>query len=451
MASMLNAHRNVMNGVLVLFTTAFLFIGSAAPLPPQGSSPDPVFATIPFDRWVEEGDPAHIDWNLKALPVELSVHQRLQARIELVMDGNELARRRGKGQLLMLVQFRDSEKRVYQTHENVDLQLVKEDAGRSNFYYRQAVFLLPGDYMISAAIFDTATGEHSAKQIPLHVSQLKNDALPGSWQDLPPVEIPKAIGSPDDLFLPDVTGRLSLPLKTRRPIRLEVVLNASPISASEPSGVEQVNNRSLAGMIPALKAMAYTDVRNGTLNVSVLDLTTQRVIFQQDAVHDLNWATLRPALMDTKPNSIDVHALENRQQNAQFFLTQIRERIDSAAPNAGLAESLPILIVLSGPMAFDSGDNLHPIEIDPNPDAKAFYVRYHSTPTQLPANPFWAGPRLGGRTPLSPSSRIPLKMSEPQDELEHTLKVLRPRLFDVYTPEQFRKALRNIIDEISLL
>jgi hypothetical protein len=367
-----------------------------------------------------------------------------------MMDGNELARRRGKGQLLMLVQLHDREGHVYQTHQSVDLQLVKEDTGSSNVFYRQAVFLTPGDYQISVAIFYTATGEHSAKQIPLHVSPLKNDALPASWQDLPAVEIPNAIGSPDDLFLPNVTGRLFLPVKTRRPVRIELMLNASPVSAGEPSGMEQSSNKSLAGLIPALKAMAFMDARNGTLNVSVLDLTTQKVIFRQDAVHDLNWAKLKPALMDAKPNSIDVHALENRQQNAQFFLTQVRERIDVVTPKAGLTETLPILIVLSGPMAFDSGDNLHPLEIDHNPDAKVFYVRYHSTGLP-PANPFLAGPRLGGRTPLSRSNGIPQKMSEPQDELERTLKALRPRLFDVYTPEQFRKALRNIIDEISQL
>jgi hypothetical protein len=35
------------------------------------------------------------------------------------------------------------------------------------------------------------------------------------------------------------------------------------------------------------------------------------------------------------------------------------------------------------------------------------------------------------------------------DYLEQTLKPLKPRLFDVYSPEQFRKMLGALLDEIS--
>jgi hypothetical protein len=35
------------------------------------------------------------------------------------------------------------------------------------------------------------------------------------------------------------------------------------------------------------------------------------------------------------------------------------------------------------------------------------------------------------------------------DQLESTLKPLAPRLFDVDTPEQFRKALATVLAEIS--
>ena len=175
-------------------TVALRLIGGAEAISAQSGSPDPAFATIPFDRWIDEGDQAHIRWTARVLPVELSNHQRLQAKVELQVDGNELVRRRGKGYLVMLVQFSDSDNRVYQTHEALDLQLVKEDTGKCNISYIAAAFVTPGDYRISLAVFDTATGEHSAMRLPLHVNPLKNDALAGSWRDLPPVEILKAAG-----------------------------------------------------------------------------------------------------------------------------------------------------------------------------------------------------------------------------------------------------------------
>ena len=444
-----------MDAIFRRLATASLL--SAAAIVAQGvaannGSPDPAFTNIPFERWIAEGDQAHIHWNARVLGVELSNHQRFEARIEMVLDGNELARRRGKGYMAMLVEFTDSANRVYQTHQALDLQLVKEDAGKSNISYIQSAFVTPGDYTVSLAIFDTATGEHSALRLPLHVNPLKNDALPDSWRDLPPVEIIKPLEPPDDLFLPNITGRLRLQLETRRPVRVELLVNASPLSAGEPSRNEQVNNRSLASLIPALKVIAGTAFQNGKLNVELLDLTTQHVIFQQDSVRDLDWSKLGPALKQAGPNVIDIHALEHRQQNAQFFLAEVRRRLGVGARTEGEAQPLPVLIVLSGPMAFSSGEDLHPIELGEKPEAEVFYVRYHSIPPRPISNPFVDESRRARRgqyRPLAPAS--PPVMAEPVDSLEHTLKPLQPRLFDVYTPEQFRKALSSIIDEVSKL
>jgi hypothetical protein len=50
---------------------------------------------------------------------------------------------------------------------------------------------------------------------------------------------------------------------------------------------------------------------------------------------------------------------------------------------------------------------------------------------------------------MSQPGRGPLL--EPDDSLARTLKPLQPHLFDVYTPAEFRKALANMLDEISRL
>ena len=214
---------------------------------------------------------------------------------------------------------------------------------------------------------------------------------------------------------------------------------------------EQVNNLSLASLIPALKIIAHAEVPNGTLNVALLDLTTQRVTFHQDAVHDLDWAKLSPALKQTGSNVIDIHALENRRENAQFFLAEVRRRIGASARNEGPAQPFPILIVLSGPMEFAHGQDLHPIELGDKPQAEVFYIRYHSIPPPALANRFPDESRRGRRTPLSAPGRAPLALTEPVDSLERTLKPLQPHLYDVYNPEQFRKALSSLVDEISRL
>src|ERR1700722_16598368 len=77
---------------------------------------DPIFAAVPFDRWLAEGDQAPIRWVLRLSANELSNHQRIRARIDIQVDGNELVKRRGKGQFVTLVQFTDNAGTIYQSH-----------------------------------------------------------------------------------------------------------------------------------------------------------------------------------------------------------------------------------------------------------------------------------------------------------------------------------------------
>ena len=417
-------------------------IAAALPLFAQAGSPDPLFATIPFDRWLADRGEAQIRWTTRIPAVELSIHQRLRARVEIQVDGSELVKRRGHGQLVMLAQLTDSENRVYQTHTGIELRDVEEAAAKSNIVYVQDFFVLPGEYRVALAVFDTMTREYSATQRTLHAGALKGDPLPEAWHDLPPVETVR--DSPGDPFLPALGGRLHLPLATHRPIRIEVLVIASRSAATAGPRSGKLNNSSLGELIPALQTISQVEVRNGALNVAFLDLTRRQVIFEQDSVRDVDWAKLRTALSAADPNVIDVHELENRKQNAQFFLSQVSRRIaveTSSAP-------LPVLIVLSGPIELSSGEDLRPIQAGRTPGSKIFYIRYHSMlPRPVPpSNPFDRPVRGRRSVPLAPPSPAP---TEPLDSLEGTLKPLQPRLFDVTTPEQFRKALGALLDEIS--
>jgi len=111
-----------------------------------GGAPDPVFSRVPFERWLAEGEPTSLRWSVRVGAAALNNHQRLQTRVEIQVDGNELVSRKGHGELGVMVQFEDSAKRLYQTHGAIDLQEVKDDTGKSNIQYLQDAFVLPGDY-----------------------------------------------------------------------------------------------------------------------------------------------------------------------------------------------------------------------------------------------------------------------------------------------------------------
>jgi hypothetical protein len=399
----------------------FVVLGYAAG--GQEGASDPVFAAVPFEQWLAANDPPRFRWTTRVLPPELSNLQRLRARVEIQVDGEEVAKRRGKRQLVMLVQFNDSQGRAYQTHKAIDLEEIQETAGKMNFVYSQDAFVLPGEYRVSLGVFDSETGDHSVAQRMLHVNPLKNDPLPTAWRDLPPVEILRDS--------PDATQRLYLPVETHRPVRVDLLVNS----------FEQTE------IVPALRVLSQLDIRNGSLNVVLLDLARQKVAFEQTAAHDLDWSRMEAAFKQADPKVIDVHSLEKRGRSAQFFVRQVGERLEVSG------EPVRVVIVLTGPTAFDSGENLHPIELGAKPAGKLFYIRYHS-PLPKPEfrPPFEEPPRFGRRQPLPlPRTGPGAALAEPVDALERTVKPLDPHLFDVYTPEQFRKTLSTIIDEISRL
>jgi hypothetical protein len=97
------------------------------------------------------------------------------------VDGAELARRRGEGKLLVLVQITDGKNRTWQNHVETDLEHVEEGIRHNNVVFSQSFFILPGDYRAAVAIFDTASGEHNIIKRTLHVAPFRNDPLPDVW------------------------------------------------------------------------------------------------------------------------------------------------------------------------------------------------------------------------------------------------------------------------------
>jgi hypothetical protein len=168
----------------------------------------------------------------------------------------------------------------------------------------------------------------------------------------------------------------------------------------------------------------------------LLDLARRRAVFNQDKVHDLDWPRLKAALGEANTASIDVHSLSERHHDAQFFVSQVRGLLRAS-------EEPCVLVVLTKPVAFESGEDLEPVSLESLPTCRVVYIRYRA-PLQ-PVAPF--GQQMGGR---GRGARMggPMTRDRPAqdvvDQLEATLKPLKPKVFDVETPEQTTRALAEI-------
>lgn len=419
------------------FTLLLASVCIAQP-PTQRGSLDPAFDRIPFDQWLTERGQAHIRWTLAVPHAELSFHQRLIARIEIKVDGRDLESRRADGELVFFVQITDRDGTRYQDHSSVELSKLDANIKAADLECSQRAFFLPGDYRLAVGLLDTATGEHSASQSQFRVPPPHN-SLPDAWHALPPVEFIGAAESPDSWFLPGIHSRLQWAASVHSPARINVILNVAP-SAPVP-GSHRTNSGDLAALLPALKVISQSGSPSLSAHVELLDLARRRAFFHQDDVHELDWPRLKASLGEANTASIDVHSLQERHHDAQFFVSQVRRLIRAS-------EKPCVLVVLTSSVAFESGEDLQPVSLEALPPCRVVYIRYHQ-PVQ-PVHPFY--PQMGGRSRDLRRGGPPIRSRLPQeivDQLAPTLKPLRPKVFDVETPEQMTKALAEI--EKSLL
>lgn len=396
--------------ILVVLTAGAAFASA------ETGQRDAIFSQFAFDKWRSEGNQPLAHSSIEIVPPELSAFQRIVAGIKVEPGGSELADHHA----LVLVEVEDGAGGVWQTHGSLEHAPA----------YVQNEFVLPGDYAISVALFDPVTFRHGFAQKKLHVPDLKTEPLPGSWTGLPRVEfLPTGVDLPDSWFLPSISSRLNLPVQTERPVHVDLLVNTTPSDRATDSVGEL--RRNMSAVIPALKVLSQIQLSNGTLDAALLDLIHRRT------VRASGWDQMKPLLIETNPGIIDVHALDSRWKMRGFFLDQVARRI------AG--DSARVVIVLSGPAFLQDQEPVAKIDLPQDAEHRVFYVRCRLIPhSELFPRP---RPRPGVR----PRPPRPNLFRLPLDDLEQPLDASGAMLFDVITPEQFRRVLASIIGQISRL
>jgi hypothetical protein len=390
---------------------------------------DRYFTRYPFDQWVADGARSEIHWAAKVDGARLSAHQRLVARVVIDVDAKEIEKRRGRGEIVAFIQIEDASGRRWRAHNAFRLADIPDDAKARGITHLQDVFVLPGDYVFTLAACDSQTREYSLVRRNLHVPPLHGDPLPSAWTDLPPVEFVERFGAPDFWFQPYVRGKVRLPVVTRRPVHIDVVMNMTP---SERPGVLVRGFRSnMSVLVPALKLLSSIDVSQGSLDVSLLDLARQKT-WEQKSARGLDWNRMRAPFIDSNPGVIDAQSLAANERMTQFFWDRMIER--AVAPSGGDPR---VVIVLSAPAYLGHQTRVEPSSVPHDPNRRVFYLRYRPTPPP--------------RRISDDAAPVHMASSLPEDDLERTLKALDARMYSAVTPEEFRHALANVMAEVARL
>jgi hypothetical protein len=395
------------------------------PVASEVPSTEKLFAESHFDQWKAENAKEQIPWKVHLSPARLSIHQRLEMAVEVLVPGGEVARRRGNGQLIFLVQITDSAGARYRSHGIVDLDDVKPEVTKGDVRFSSGAFILPGEYDVALALFDKATGEHSFANNKFHVSPLLNDPLPNLWRGLRAVEFWAPNSGLDRIYRSDTGGRLHLPLITRRPLHLEVIADLTPTDLF--GGDYGAYQSYLHGVLPLMKTFSQIKLSNGSVSLAALNLDQRRVNVDQPNLKEIDWPTLKAAVGPSHgPGVVAVKNLLERKHSPAFLREELVRRMN-AVPNsaAPAGEPLPVFVVITAPMDPYSFPNLPPIATT-DPGCVVFYIQYD-----------FLG--LVEARRLDGGSAHVVKM----------LKPLRVRSFTVRSPESVRLVLAKVLEEIS--
>lgn len=404
---------------------------SGIPLQAQRGFGNALFQRYPFDKWAGEAAKPQIRWNVRIEPASLSPHQRLVAQIHVAVEGAELQKRDANGQMVVLARIEDSAGHRWQTGFQTTITRLRQGLKFRQLDYSVSAFILPGDYFVSLAVCDGRTLEHSYMRRPFHVAEINSDPLPNAWTGLPTVEFLSTIGSPEAWYLPQLRARLSFPVEAQRPLRVELLVNTTPSDLASTNMFRQ----NMEVIVPSLKVLSGIDPARGSVGLSIIDLNRRLISYEQPNLRSADWRSMRRAFTGFNAASVDVKTLEGQRKMLDYFAAEAQRRLGDPANDGDLPH---VLIVLSAPVFFTHQEKPPLPELPPDPGRRVFYIRYAPQPVPAPLRPEFPGD-VRPQPLLFPFS----------DDIEHLLKPMRPRVFRVTRPEEFRKALGAILTEIA--
>jgi hypothetical protein len=408
--------------ILVLLAIASGW-GLATPQQAEEPTIDSVFADAPFDRWAAQGPREEVPWKVHMSADRLSFHQRLIATIQVEVPGPELLKRSHDEHITLLIEVRNGQGVSSRNYGLLELDNLKPEMKRSDVEFSWQAFAVPGQYEVSVALWDRKSGEHNFLHRLFHVDAYRNDPLPEMWRGLDVFEFwsTKRDG-PDYMFHSDIEGRPNLALATRRPIHMEVLLDLTP-SAEIFRGNYGHYNHYLGAALPTFKLFNQITLSNGSRSAAAVDVVQRHVVFEQNDGKDLDWATLRKALSpDNGPGVVSVKDLQNKQQSPVYLREEIVRRLKAAPDQTAKPGEKPlhVFVLIGSPMDFYVFPKLP--EIETSEDCVIYYLQFEFNQRQG---------ITGG-----------------VGNVEKMLRPLKMRSFEVRSPDDVRRALAKVMEEV---
>jgi hypothetical protein len=164
-----------------------------------------------------------------------------------------------------------------------------------------------------------------------------------------------------------------------------------------------------------LAALSQIELANGSLSITGLDLVRREVVFDQRNFRRIDWSGLMRAFREATTPEISAAALEGRMTNGAFFRDFLNQRVVSEDTDSPFR----VFIIVSGSLLFERGSDLEPLQYNGECECVIYHIRFR------------------------------LNRNDVFDELQKLIRPFKPRTFDVRFPADLRRAIAEILEDIS--
>jgi hypothetical protein len=260
------------------------------------------------------------------------------------------------------------------------------------------------------ALYDPGTGQHSVAKRRVRAPDFSSDALSKINSKAVSAEFPEVNGTSNAVW--QEPAPMTLPISSKRRLAVDLISTLSPVEQWDGRDdiARTINNRVLA----ATGIFSQLESPSGSVSAVLLDTVNRKVSFQQDGLQRLDWARLSAKFSDARTRlTVAVPALQALDQRSAFVQESLNQKLTDSSG------SLRILIVISGSILLEKNSDVSPLRSRSN--CRVYYVH------------------------------LQVSKDDVFDDLQKMLKPLRPKTFEVVTPQEFRKALGAIVQDLSRL
>jgi hypothetical protein len=390
---------------------SFWFIRPASAQEPAPAPLD--LHSIPISDWLNGGDHADVPWSFSVRDPYLRVDQRLEVGYSARFSSKNLIRSGDQHELFLISRI-SSPDGEWLNEPHIVRNTVEHLPPNGYVEFQMRFVAQPGDYLLWCVFYDRGTGKHDVAKRRIRVPELRGDPLPDLYRRMPLVEFPEAFEATSNGLI-GLRGTLYLPVHNKRPLQIELISLLNP--GEQWTGRARMLRTHNDDTLGALGALSEMELSNGTISITGLDLTRRSVMFEQRDFHRLEWDSLMTAMKKSQSPDISAEALQGAKNNGAFF----REILSQRLATDSSTEPMRIVIVITSPQLFESGADLRPLQVENDCNCRLYYLRFR------------------------------LSLNDVFDQLDKFMKPLRPRIFNLISPRDLRKAVAEIVDELQKL